>query len=91
MKHRYLLGLIGDMDKTPLWLGMLGETTVTHNGDRSVPVHTTSHDKGWFTVVLVVMADGRKLSPYMFFKGMRPIAELDKEPGVVVASAEMDG
>ena len=58
---------------------------MTHTGDRSVPVRSTGHDKGRFTVALAAMADGRKLRPYVIFKGVRPISELDKEPGVVVA------
>lgn len=31
------------------------------------------------------MADGRKLKPYIIFKGKRQIPELQKVPGVVVA------
>ena len=31
------------------------------------------------------MADGRKLKPYVVFKGKRQIPELQKVPGVVVA------
>ncbi len=73
------------MDETPLWFDMPGETTVTHTGDRSVQVHSTGHVKGRFTVVLAAMADGRKLNPFVVFKGVRCIAELGKEPGVIVA------
>ena len=56
-----------------------------HTADRSVPVCSTGHDKGGFTVALAAMADGRKVLPHVIFKGVRPIAELDKEPGVVIA------
>lgn len=73
------------MDETPLWMDMPGETTVTNTGDRTVTICTTGHDKGRFTIVLTAMADGRKLNPYVVFKGVRPIAELSKERGVVVA------
>ena len=82
MKKQYSLPLIGNMDETPLWFDMPGET---HKGDRSVPICTTGHDKGRFMVVLAAMANGRKLPPYVVLKGVRPIAELDREPGVVVA------
>ena len=34
----YPLGLIGNMDETPLWLDMPGATTITDSGERSVPV-----------------------------------------------------
>ena len=85
LKNQYPLSMIGNMDETPLWLDMPGETTITHTGDRSVPVRTTGHDKARFTVVLSAMADGRKLKPYVVFKGVRSIPELLKENGVIVA------
>ena len=89
-KHRHLqqypLACVGNMDETPpLWLDMPGETTVSRAGERTITIRTTGHDKGRFTVVLSAMADGRKLKPYVVFKGVRPIAELSKIPGVVVA------
>ena len=64
---------------------MPGSTTIARSGERSVPVRTTGHDKNRFTVVLSAMADGRKLKPYVVFKGKRQIPELQKVPGVVVA------
>ena len=83
--NSYPLGSIGNMDETPLWLDMPGETTVAHTGERSIPIRTTGHDKGRFTVCLAAMADGKKLNPFVVFKGVRPIAELMKIPGVVIA------
>ena len=59
----YPLGSIGNMDEIPLWLDMPGATTITHSGERSVPVRTTGHEKNRFTVCLSAMADGRKLKP----------------------------
>ena len=81
----YPLHLIGNMDETPLWMDMPGETTVAHTGDRSVPVRSTGHEKARFTVVLAAMADGRRLLPFVVFKGVRPVAELAREPGIIVA------
>ena len=77
------------MDETPLSLDMPGETTVTRTGarSRSIPNRNTGHDKGRFTVVLAAMADGRKLKPFVVFKGVRPEAELMRVQGVVVASS----
>lgn len=85
LKRNYPLSHIGNMDETPLWLDMPGDTTVTHTGERSVPIRTTGHDKGRFTVVLSAMADGKKLKPYVVFKGVRAIPELNKVSGTVVA------
>ena len=82
---QYSLGCIGNMDETPLWMDMPGETTVSRAGERTLSIRTTGHDKGRFTVVLAAMADGKKLKPYVVFKGVRPVAELARIPGVVVA------
>ena len=72
------------MDEIPLWLDMPGETTIARRGERSVPLRTTGHVKGRFTIVLSAMADGRKLKPYVVFKGVRAIPEMSTS-GVVVA------
>ena len=64
---------------------MPGETTVSRAGERTISIRTTGHDKGRFTVVLAAMADGKKLKPYVVLKGVRPVAELARIPGVVVA------
>lgn len=80
----YLLSCIGNMDETPLWLDMPGDTTVTQIGERSVPIHTSGHDKGRFTIILTAMTDGRKLKPFVVFKGVCTIPELTRYPGIVV-------
>ena len=54
--YQHPLACIGNMDETPLWLDMPGNTTVSRVGDRIVSVHTTGHDKGRFTVILAAMA-----------------------------------
>ena len=73
------------MDETPLWLDMPGDTTVSRTGEHTVSVRSTGHDKGRFTVILGAMADGRKLNPFVVFKGVRPIVELTRVQGVAVA------
>ena len=83
--ERIPISAIGNMDETPCCLDMPGETTVEHVGARSVPLRTTGHEKSRFTVVLAAMADGRKLKPFVVLKGVRPIAELARISGVVVA------
>lgn len=83
--HDYPLASIGNMDETPLWLDMPGGNTICCSGERSVPIRTTGHDKNRFTVCLSAMADGKKLKPYVVFKGVRPIPELQKVSGVIVA------
>ena len=64
---------------------MPGETTITRTSQKFIPVCTTGHDKGRFTVVFGAMADGRKLNPFVVFKGVCVIQELTNTHGVVVA------
>ena len=86
--NQYPLSMIGNMDESPLWLDMPGDTTVSRVGEHTVSVQTTGHDKGRFTVILAAMADGRKLNPFVVFKGVRAIAELEKGRGVVVGMSK---
>ena len=72
------------MDETPLWMDMPGETTVERPGKRSVPMHTTGHEKARFTDVLAKMANGKKLKPFVVFKGICAVPELALVHGVVV-------
>ena len=52
---------------------------------RTVCIRTTGHDKVRFKVFLAATADGRKLKPFVIFKGVRPVAELTATRGVIVA------
>ena len=83
--NRYDLSCIGNMDETPLWMDMPGDTTVERIGTRSVPVRSIGHEKARFTVVLTAMANGKKLKPFIVFNGIRVVTELAKVPAVVVA------
>ena len=84
-RQNYLLSCIGNMDETPLWMDMPGDTTVERQGTKFVPVRTRGHEKVRFTIVLAAMASGKKLKPFVVFKGVRVVAELNSVPGVVVA------
>ena len=72
------------MDETPLWLDMPGSTTVARRGEKSVCIRFTGHDKMRFyrCVVLSATADGKKLEPFVVFKGSRPIPQLNALRGV---------
>ena len=71
--HQYQLSMMGNMDETPLWLDMPGNTTVASLGNHAVPIHTTGHDKERFTIVLFAMADGKKLKPFVVLKMFAPL------------------
>ena len=75
---------IGNVDETPCWMDMPGETTMERAGVISVPLRTTGHEKARFIVVFGAMADGSKL-PFVILKGIRPIPELSRIQGGVVA------
>lgn len=53
MERNYPLTHIGNVDETPLWLDMLGETTASRTGKKTISICTTGHNKGRFTVILV--------------------------------------
>ena len=81
---QYPLASIGNMDETPLWMDMPGDTTVASVDERSIPIRTSGHEKSHVTVILTAFADGRKLQPFVVFKGIHPVPELARVPGVVV-------
>ena len=67
-KHGYELSQIINMDETPMFFDMLGNSTVNKSGERTVFVKTTGHEKQHFTVVLACCADGSKLKPLVIIK-----------------------
>ena len=84
--HKFAHSNIFAMDETACWMDMVSDTTVDFCGAKSVPLKTSGHEKDHFSVILTGRADGRKLRPYIVFKGKgtRLIKELQKIPGVVV-------
>ena len=77
--------LIANMDETPLWADISGNSTLNAVGDRDVPMRTTGHGKERFTVSLCALADGTKLPPQIIFKGKRnTLRDEDIPRGLVV-------
>ena len=74
------------MDETACWFDMLEEMTVALTGSRAVVLKTTGHEKSHYTVILTARADGKKLKPFIVFKGKGThlIKELPRIPGVIV-------
>jgi hypothetical protein len=64
-KHSYLLSQIGNADEMPVYFDMPPSYTVDDSGAKSVAVKTSGHEKTHVTVILAVLADGRKLPPYV--------------------------
>ena len=74
-RSNYPFSCVGNMDETPLWMDMPGNTTVERQGMKYVPVRTTDHENVRFTV-LAAMANGIKLKPFIVLKGVWLVAEL---------------
>lgn len=74
------------MNKTASWFDMPSDTTVVVTGSRAVPLKTTGHEKDHFTVILTARADGRKMKPYIVFKGKGThlMKQLQGIPGIAV-------
>jgi hypothetical protein len=67
-KHDYLLGQMGIADETPVFFDMLANTTVDTKSSKSVLVKITGHEKLRITVMLSILTDGRKLTPFVILK-----------------------
>jgi hypothetical protein len=52
-------------DETPVFFHVPADTTVDTKGSKSVLVKTTGHEKLRITVMLSVLADGRKPTPFV--------------------------
>jgi hypothetical protein len=56
---------MGNADETPIFFNMPANTTVDTKGSKSVLDKTKGHEKLRITVMLSVLADGRKLTPFV--------------------------
>ena len=83
IRNRYDDACIGAMDETPIWMDMVGDTTLEKVGTRTVSVKSTGHDKARITVCLAAKANGAKLTPFIVFKGVRKDKQLEKVDGVI--------
>jgi hypothetical protein len=63
-------GLIINMDETPVFLDMVGNTTMDFRGAREVLMQTTGSEKQRITVALTITSSGEKLPPLIIFKGV---------------------
>jgi hypothetical protein len=59
---------MGNTEETPVLFDKPANTTVDTKGSKSVHVKTTGHEQLRITVMLPVLADGRKLTPFVNLK-----------------------
>ena len=56
------------MDETPLYLNMVPNKVIAKNGEKNVVVRTQNQARIRITYLLIICADGYKLSLYIIFK-----------------------
>ena len=74
--YDYPKNLIGNMDETPMYFDMPGNTTIEKKGTKTISVRTTGAEKRHLTVVLAATADGQMLPPMVIFKGKRNLKNI---------------
>ncbi|KAJ8885599.1 hypothetical protein PR048_011797 [Dryococelus australis] len=85
-EHVYLLSEPGNADQTAVYFDMSGSTTVDNVRAKSVRTLSTGSEKRRVTVMLTVLADRRKLPPYIILK--RKTKARGKPPNVVLTVQE---
>lgn len=86
-KYSYLLGQMGNADQTPVYFDMPSNTTVNKKGAKSVLIKSTGNEKARITVMLSVLADGRKLPPYVVLR-RKTMPKEKLPPGIVYRCQE---
>ncbi|PNF18070.1 hypothetical protein B7P43_G07656 [Cryptotermes secundus] len=85
--HNYTMGAIGNVDETPVFFEMPGESTVNKAGEKTVHVRTAGAEKQRCTVMLGITADGNKLPPFVIFK-RKTLPKEKLPPGILVRVQE---
>ncbi|KAM9241808.1 pogo transposable element with KRAB domain [Dugong dugon] len=67
--HEYEVAQMGNADETPICLEVPSRVTVDNQGEKPVLVKTPGREKLKITAMLGVLADGRKLPPYIILRG----------------------
>lgn len=57
------------MLETPVWCGMISETTIDRSGKRTITLKSNGQEKVRVSVCRAAKADGTKLKPMVIFKG----------------------
>lgn len=78
---------IFNMDETPVYVDMLGSSTISFVGEKNVEAFGTGHGKTRFSVVLCASAAGKLLKSLIILKGLKkvPKCKIPKNLSVVVS------
>lgn len=74
-----------NMDETPCYFDMLGDSTLHFKGAKSVEGLTTGHSKSRFTVVLCTTMSGIYLRTTVIFKGLKKIPKINCPKNIYLA------
>lgn len=89
--HKFPDTHIINMDETPMYFDMPGNTTVNKKGHREVRIRSTGAEKRRVTVILACTAAGDMLPPMVIFKGKRALKKLRIPAGAVVTVQKRHG
>jgi len=89
MRKHVPLKDLGNMDEVPASFDIPGKRTVDVRGSQDISIATTGSEKLNFTIVLCVLADGRKLKPMVIFK--RKTIPREKFPSGIIVKANAKG
>jgi hypothetical protein len=73
------------MDETPVYMDMVGSTTIDFKGGRNVDGAHTGHEKSRFTVVMCSSMSGRLTKTMVIFKGLKNVPKCEIPANIHVA------
>ena len=74
MRNKYQINDLNcfiNVDKTPVYMEMIGPTTIARKGLKSITINTNGSEKQRISAVLSIIGDGIKLPPLLIFKGKK--------------------
>lgn len=78
---------IFNMDETPCFFDMAGDSTIHFKGEKNVDGVDTGHRKSRFTTVIAASASGRMLKALIILKGLKKTPELKLPKNIIVTVA----
>jgi hypothetical protein len=86
----YILGYIGNADRTSVYFDMLWNITVGGMGAKVVLINSTGNKKTGITVMLSILTDGCKLLPCHLAEENNAKREAAGRPGLLVLGKRVD-
>ena len=74
MRNKYQINDLNcfiNVDETPVYMEMIGPTTIAKKGLKSITINTNGSEKQRISAVFSIIGDGNKLPPLLIFKGKK--------------------